>query len=383
MASGEIPITLGIEEEFFLIDPETRDLLADPDPGIFEECERTRGPHMVVPEALRAQIETNTKVCESIAELRTAVVETRRLVIEAAAKHGAAVFACSTHPFARWQAQMTTPKERYREFEINFQDSMRRLLIGGMHIHAGFGDPDTRIAVMTAMRQHLPLLLALSTSSPFNAGRETGFKSYRLSIFGTLPRTGMPGTLSSRAEYDGLIESYQKMNFIGDGSELWWDIRPSHKYPTIEMRICDVCPRIEDAIGIAALYAALVRNLQRRARDGRLETEPLRELILENRWVAQRYGVLGFLGDLSDGGRIDIQDYAARLLEDLDEDARALGCETEIGRILAIIRDGSAADRQLDHYRLRRLEGDSDEEALRSVVDLIIGETRDGSGAAT
>ena len=383
MVSGDIPITLGIEEEFFLIDPETRDLLADPDPGIFEECERTRGPHMVVPEALRAQIETNTKVCESIAELRTAVAETRRLVIEAAAKHGAAVLACSMHPFARWQTQMTTPKERYRQFEISFQDSMRRLLIGGMHVHAGFGDPDTRIEVMTALRRHLPLLLAVSTSSPFHAGRETGFKSYRLSIFGTLPRTGMPGPLSSRAEFDELIENYQRMNFIGDGSELWWDIRPSHKYPTIELRICDVCPRIEDAIGIAALYAALLRNLLRRAREGRLEAEPLTELILENRWVAQRYGVLGFLGDLADEGRIDIQDYAARLLDDLEEDSRALGCEAEIGRILAIIRDGSAADHQVDHYRLRRLEGDSDEEALRSVVDLMIAETRHGSGAAT
>ncbi len=382
MVSDDIPITLGIEEEFFLIDPETRDLLADPDPRIFEECERTSGPHTVVHEALRAQIETNTKVCGSIAELRTAVEETRRLVIEAAAKFGAAVLACSMHPFARWQTQMTTPKQRYREFENSFQENMRRLLIGGMHIHAGFGDPDTRIEVMTAIRRHLPLLLAVSTSSPLNAGRTTGFKSYRLSIFGTLPRTGLPGPLSSYAEYNQLIENYRDMNFIADGSELWWDIRPSHKYPTIEMRICDVCPRIEDAISIAALYVSLLRNLLRRARDGRLEAEPLTELILENRWVAQRYGVLGFLGDLASGGRIDIQDYAEHLLEGLDEDARALGCDAEIGQILTVIREGSAADRQVDHYRLRLLEGDSEEEALRSVVDLMIAETRHGSNAA-
>ncbi len=381
MVSDDIPITLGIEEEFFLIDPETRDLLTNPDPRIFEECERTRGPHMVVPEALRAQIETNTKVCGSIAELRTAVEETRRLVIEAAAKFDAAVLACSMHPFARWQTQMTTPKNRYREFENSFQENMRRLLIGGMHIHAGFGDPDTRIEVMTAIRRYLPLLLAVSTSSPFNAGRTTGFKSYRLSIFGTLPRTGLPGPLSSYAEYDRLIENYQDMNFIADGSELWWDIRPSHKYPTIEMRICDVCPRIEDAISIAALYASLLRNLLRRARDGRLEAEPLTELIFENRWVAQRYGVLAFLGDLNNGGRIDIQDYAEQLLEGLDEDAHALGCDAEIGQILTVIREGSAADRQVDHYRLRLLEGDSDEEALRSVVDLMIAETKHGSSA--
>ncbi len=375
---GELAITLGVEEEFFLVDPETRDVLADPDPRIFEECERNRGPHMVVPEALRAQIETNTRVCSSIPDLRAALGETRRLVVEAAARHGAAVLASSTHPFAHWQAQRTTRRTRYEEFELDYQETMRRLLVGGMHVHAGYGDPDLRIRVMTAIRRYLPMLHAISTSSPFNAGRNTGFKSYRLTLIGSLPRTGLPTPMFSRAEFDRLLEDYRRMRFISDGSELWWDIRPSEKYPTVEMRICDVCPRVEDAVSIAALYATLVRGLMRRAREGRLDEEPPTEIIFENRWIAQRYGVLSFLGDVKHGRRIDIEDDAAAVLEEFAEDAEALGCEAEMDRIREIIHTGSAADRQLDHYRLRVLEGASESDALRSVVDLLVSETREG-----
>ena len=373
-----LAVTLGVEEEFFLVDPGTRDLLADPDPGIFELCERTSGPHKVVRELLRSQIETNTRVCGSVAELRQALRETRRIAIAAAERHGAAVMAASTHPFAKWQTQATTPKERYERFAATFQDNVRRFLIGGMHIHAGFGDADTRIRVMTAIRQHLPLLHALSGSSPFADGRETGFKSWRLTLVGGLPRTGMPGPLRSRAEYDRLVEEYRRRDFIGDGSELWWDIRPSHAYPTIEMRICDVCTRLEDAVSIAALYASLIRWLVRLDRDGALPSEPLTELIAEDRWIAQRYGVFAFFGDRTDtGARVDIDDYLAALVEELADDARALECEAEMRRALAIVREGAGADRQLDLYRLRRVEGDTHEEALCRVVDRVLEETRE------
>ena len=378
MSESDLGITLGIEEEFFLVDPETRDLLSDPDRRIFEACERYRGPHNVVPEFLRAQIETGTKVCGSVAEAREALQETRRLVIELAGQHGASVMAASMHPFAAWRAQLVTPRERYERFAVTFQESLRRLVVGGMHIHAGFGDADSRIRVMTALRRHLPLLHALSTSSPFTGGRETGFKSYRLTIMGAMPRTSLPGPLSSRAEYDRLVGAYQRMKFIESASELWWDVRPSQAFPTVEVRICDVCPRIDDAVGIAALYASLVRHLMRLDRNGRLPAEPHTEIIGENRWLAQRYGVLAFLGDEGSDGRVDIEDYAAALVEQLTDDARALGCEPELRHVLGIIRDGSGADRQIDHFRLRRLEGDTDEEALRSVVDLVVAETREG-----
>ena len=312
----DLAITLGVEEEFFLVDPDTRDLLADPAPGIFELCEETSGPHKVVRELLRPQIETNTRVCGSIAELRQALHEVRSVVIEAAKRHGAAVMAASTHPFAKWQTQATTPRARYERFAATFQDNVRRFLIGGMHIHAGFADSDTRIRVMTAIRRHLPLLHALSTSSPFADGRETGFKSWRLTLVGGLPRTGLPGPLHSRAEYDRLVAEYRQRDFIEDGSELWWDIRPSHAYPTVEMRICDVCTRVEDAVSIAALYASLIRRLVRLDRVGALPCEPLTELIAEDRWIAQRYGVFAFFGDRSaKGARVDIDDCLTGLVE--------------------------------------------------------------------
>ena len=378
MSESDPGITLGVEEEFFLVDPETRDLLSDPDRRIFEACERSRGPHNAVPEFLRSQIETGTKVCRSVAEVRQALRETRRLVIEAAAEHGASVMAASTHPFAAWRAQLVTPRERYERFAVTFQESLRRLVVGGMHIHAGFGDSDSRIRVMTALRRYLPMLHALSTSSPFTGGRETGFKSYRLTIMGAIPRTNLPGPLSSQADFDRLVGTYQRMKFIESASELWWDVRPSQAFPTVEMRICDVCPRIDDALGIAALYACLVRRLMRLDRDGRLPAEPPTEIIAENRWLAQRYGVLAFFGDEGSVGRVDIEDHAAALVEQLDGDARALGCEPELRHVLDIIRDGTGADRQIDHFRLRRLEGDTEEEALRSVVDLVVAETREG-----
>ena len=376
-AHQELAVTLGVEEELFLIDPGSRDLLVDPDVGIFEACERTCGPHRVVRELLRSQIETNTRVCGSVAELRVALRETRQIVIEAAGQYGAAVMAASTHPFASWRAQAITPKDRYKRFAVTFQEGVRRFVIGGMHIHAGFADADTRLRVMTALRRYLPMLHALSTSSPFNAGHETGFKSYRLSLVGGLPRTDMPGPLRSWDEYDRLLSEYRRMKFLTDGSELWWDIRPSHAYPTVELRICDVCTQIEDAMSIAALYACLIRWLWRQDRDGQLPPEPLTELIAEDRWIAQRYGVFAFFGDRTSGtGRVDVADYLSEMVDELAANARALGCEAELRRTPAIVRNGTSADRQLDLYRLRLLEGDSETEALRRVVDLVLAETR-------
>ncbi len=370
----DLAITLGVEEEFFIVDPGSRDLIADPNPAIFDTCEKTCGPHKIVHEFLRSQIETNTRVCESVSELSQALRESRRVVIEAAERHGATVMAASTHPFASWREQAPTPRERYRRFAATFQDNVRRFIVGGMHIHAGFGNADSRIRIMTAIRRYLPLLHALSTSSPFNAGRETGFKSWRLSLVGGLPRTGMPGPLRSRAEYDRLVAEYRRMKFINDGSELWWDIRPSQANPTVEMRICDVCTRIEDAVCIAALYASLIRLLMRWDREGALPPEPLTEIIAENRWVAQRYGVLAFFGDTTrEEGRVDIDDLMTDLVKELASDARAL----------AIIREGTSADRQVDLFRLRRLEGDTEEAALHRVVDLLLAETRKDIGEAS
>ena len=375
---GDLNITLGVEEEFFLVDPESRDLLADPDPQIFETCKANQGPHKVVHEFLRSQIEISTRVCTSVNDVRRALLETRRVMIDGAAQYGATVLATSTHPFAAWDEQLPTPNDRYEVFANTYQESVRRLLVGGLHIHAGFGDAESRIRVMTALRRYLPVLNALSASSPFSGGRETGFKCGRLNLMGALPRTSVPRELHSKAEFDRLVGHYQRMEFISDGSELWWDIRPSHTFPTVELRICDICPSLEDTMGIVALYAALVRWLLRQAREHRLPPEPPTEIITENVWLAQRYGVLAFLGDTMKGGRVDIADMVARLVDDLGEDAQALGCETELRHILDIIREGAGADRQIDCYRLSLLDGATKEEALRSVVDLALAETAAG-----
>lgn len=378
MNDNDLNITLGVEEEFFLVDPESRDLIADPNPAIFEACKRTSGPHTVVHEFLRSQIETNTRVCSNFVELRQALTETRRIVIDAAREYKAAVIASSTHPFADWRMQLPTPKERYERLAITLQE-IRSLLVGSMHIHAGFGDPDSRIRVMTALRPHLPLLNALSASSPFSSGRETGFKSYRLNLLSVMPRFGLTPAFVSRREYENLLNTYQSLKFIDDGSELWWDLRPSPKYPTIELRICDICTRLDDALAVAAVYASLIRQLLRQDSENGLPPAPASEIIAENRWLAARYGVLTFFGDTALGGRIDINDYLSALVEDLADDARKLGCEAELRHSLTIIKEGAGADRQLDLFRLRRLEGDSTEQALRAVTDLVIQETMDGT----
>ena len=377
-SSDHFPITLGVEEELFLVDPRSRDLLADPDVGIFEDCGNTCAPHKVVREFCRCQIETNTRVCHSVAEVRTALQETRRIVIDAAKKYGALVMASSTHPFAPWERQKVSPGKRYRRFLANFQDNVRHFVISGMHIHAGFGDPDTRILVMTALRRYLPLLHALSTSSPFSSGRETGFKSYRLSLVGALPRTGMPNPFYSRSDYNRMMAEYRRMKFIRDGSELWWDIRPSHAFPTIELRICDVCTRIEDGMSIVALYACLIRWLMRHLRMGELPAEPFTELIEEDRWIAQRYGVSAVFGHQgNESGRMECLHVLEELQEQLADDACALGCEAELQHALTLARNGTCADQQLDLYRRRRQEGDSHQQALRHVVDLLLTRTKE------
>ena len=378
MNTDPYAVTFGLEEEFFLVDPESRDLIADPDPALFDACEQHSGPHKVVHELLRTQIETNTRVCTSVADLRRAQIETRSLVVNTAARFGAAVIASSTHPFAHWREQAITPKERYDRFAVTFQDVVRRYLVGGMHIHAGFGDADSRIRVMTALRRYLPVIHALSTSSPFNGGRETGFKSYRLMMMAAMPRTNLPPPFRARADYDRLVSDYQSMDFIGDGTELWWDIRPAVRFPTVEMRICDICPRMEDTLTLAALYACLIRRLLRQDAAEGLPAEPPTELIAENRWQAARYGVLAFLGDLGAGKRIDIQERVQQLVADLAEDAAALDCERELQRATEIVRLGTGADRQLDLFRLRRLDGATIPQALRAVVDHVIAETREG-----
>ena len=269
-------ITLGVEEELMIVDERTRDALVDPDPALFELARENAAPHKVVNEFLRSQMETNSKVCQSVDELAQSLRETRRAAIDAARAHGARVIASSTHPWARWDAQQVTEKPRYVRAAAEFQDTVRQFFIGGLHIHAGFGTAELRIRVMDALLAYLPLMLALSTSSPFHAGRLTGLKSYRQIAVSALPRTGLPPAMRSEAEYARIVDAYRGIGAIEDGSELRWDIRPSAAYPTIELRICDICPRVGDAVAIAALYASLIRWIAHEIEQGTRSPGPPR-----------------------------------------------------------------------------------------------------------
>ena len=374
-ASDGLDVTLGIEEEFFLVDRDTRDLVTDPDPELLAAFSSLDGTCRVVPEMLRSQIETNSSVCKSVVEIREALRDGRRLVLDLAGQYGVDLIASSTHPFAGWESQVVTPRDRYRGFDRTYQSVVRQMP-GGMHIHAGFGTADERVQVMTALRRFAPVLLALSGSSPFSHGHVTGYKSSRINLMAPLPVCGMPPELGSWAEFDEVSGHYERLQFIEDSTELWWDMRPSIRYPTLELRICDVCTDIDDATCIAALYACLIRHLLSCVRAGTVPPEPPPEVVLLNRWFAQRYGVMAFFGDAETGARIDLPDHVDHLLDMLSEDAAALHCEREVKHAHTIIREGTSADRQLDHFRLCRLEGADVDEALRSVAGLVVEQTR-------
>ncbi|MCY4094871.1 MAG: carboxylate-amine ligase [Gammaproteobacteria bacterium] len=372
--------TIGVEEEFFLVDPATRDLISQPTEAIFEACERNAGPHRIVHEFLNTQIETNTKVCTSIGELRGALLETRRIVLNAANEHGAAVIAASMHPFAKWQEQSPTPKERYEEFELRMQDAVRRILVSGMHIHVGFGDEDQRIRVMSTIRHYMPVFCVLSASSPIVEGRQTGFRSFRLNYLSGLPRTGIPPYLSSWSDYQNVIDELESLEFINDGTELWWDIRPSAKYPTIELRICDTCSLVDDAVALAALYVCLIHHLQTLDETGKLPSHQSHQLIEENRWHAQRYGILAFFADPTVNERRIVGEIVEELLDTLKTSAQICECEAELASIGSILARGTSADRQFDTMKLAELDGASEKESLRNVVDMLIAETKVGVG---
>ena len=243
-------LTLGIEEEYLIIDPESRDLVAEPDPAFFAAC-RDRLGERVTPELLQCQVEVGTRahatVGEAVAELRGL----RRAVAEAAAAHGYRVIAASVHPFGRWRQQARTEKERYEKLWETMGQPGRRMLICGMHIHAGIEDEEQRIDLMNQVMQLLPVMLALSASSPFWQGQDTDMASYRLAVYGELPRTGPPDRLASFSAFKALIDDLVAAGAIEDGTKLWWDVRPSDRFPTLEQRITDVCPRLADVAALA------------------------------------------------------------------------------------------------------------------------------------
>lgn len=373
MSPNEPSFTFGIEEEYHLVDLETRGFAPAPS-ALMQACEEALGKQ-VAPEFFRSQIEIGTGVCRDFAAARQELAHLRRTIADAAREFGLAPIAASTHPFADKSTLQTTQKERYQALARDFAGIGRRLAISGMHVHVAIEDDELRIDLMNQARYFLPHLLMLSTSSPFWQGDDTGLKSYRLAIFHELPRTGLPQRFESFGEFRRTVDVLVKNDIIEDATKIWWDLRPSGRFPTLEMRVTDVCTRIDDAMAIAALYACILRMLYRlRRANQKWRTYP-GFLIAENLWRAQRYGVNDTLFDFGKGKLVPFAALIDELLDLIAEDAAVLGCEKEAKHALNIATGGTSADRQVLRYEELVGKGASKDEALKGVVDQLIEET--------
>ena len=372
--STELEFTLGIEEEYFLVDRTTRDVVGDPPPAMLAQCEALLAGQ-VSPELLRSQIEVGTRVCSSLGEARADLRRLRATVARVAAGHGLAPVAASTHPFAQWEAQKTTERSRYVGLRDDLQAVGRRLAICGLHVHIGIPDDELRIDLLNQASYFLPHLLALSTSSPFWQGENTGLKSYRLAVFDELPRTGTPERFASWGEYRRHVDILVGAGLIEDATKLWWDLRPSARFPTLEMRITDVCTTFDDSLSIAALFRCLLRMLWRLKRDNQRWRIYARMLIDENRWRAQRYGTDQGLVDFGRGAIFPYAGLLDEMLALVEPDARHFGCLDEILHAREILARGTSAHRQLAVFDKALSEGASRAGALAAVVDWLIAET--------
>lgn len=369
--------TIGIEEEYLLVDPETGGLAKDPPREILETCESAIDPSVgtVSPEFLRAQVEVGTAVCRSIKEVRARLAQLRLTVAESAGSYGLAPVAVSTHPSAVWTAQHHTDKERYNVLAEDMQAVARRLVICGMHVHVGIDDDDLRLDLLNQVAYFLPHLLALSTSSPFWQGRNTGLKCYRLSVFDELPRTGLPEQFESYGEYLRHIDALIGAGLLSDASMIWWDVRPHTRFPTIEMRIPDICTYMDDGITIASLYACLLSMLIRLRRNNQRWRTYANLLINENRWRAQRYGFDRGLVDFGRGEIVPYEELLEEMFELVRPDAEMFDCVAEVQHAREILKRGTSAHRQVGIYQ-QALDGGADEQtALRAVENWLIDET--------
>ena len=367
-------LTLGIEEEYLLIDPQSRNLVAEPTPDFLNDCKTQLGEH-VTPEFLKCQVEIGTPVCQDMTDARHHLIASRRAISNTAEKHGMRMIAASTHPFAHWDEQIHTAAPRYDHLDEDMGGTIRRMLICGMHVHAGIEDPDMRIDLMNQIQYFLPHLLALSTSSPFWGGHDMAMRCARLGVFDSMPRTGIPDRYDSWAQYQRMIDRFVSAGVMEDATKLWWDMRPSGRFPTLEMRVTDICTRLNDALCIAALYQCLLRMLSRlRAQNMRWRTYP-RIMVEENRWRAQRYGCTSSMIDLGRGEPVAFGSIIEELLDLIAEDAAALNCVDDVSHAREILKRGTSACRQVEAFNKAKANGADTSEAFIAVVDLIADET--------
>src|SRR5947209_13877794 len=362
-------LTIGIEEEYQIVDPQTRELRSYIT-QILEEGKLTLR-EQVKPELHQAMVEIGSNVCQTPAELRTELVRLRRAIMELAGKNNLKIAAAGTHPISSWMTQEITPQERYMGVKQDMQELAQRLLIFGTHVHVGIEDREFLVDAMNVVRYLLPHLLCLSTSSPFWMGRNTGLKSYRSIVFRNFPRSGVPRVFQSWAVFSDLTETLVRTNTIPDASKIWWDVSPNHSYPTLECRICDVCTRVDEAICIAAIFQAIIAKLWKLRRDNMTFRVYPMDLIEENKWRAVRYGLDGKLIDFGKQQEFPARELLTGVIEWFIADVvDELGSRQEIEYAYRIMKEGSSADRQLATFERT---GD-----FNAVVDQLVAETEEG-----
>ena len=360
--------TLGVEEEFQIVDPQSWELRS-------HVTELLASSAMVLGDQIKRElhqsiVEVGTKICNDVAELRGEIFRIRRDLSQSAERVGLAVAAAGTHPFSDWKEQVLSPGKRYESIVEELQQLARSLLIFGMHIHVAMPDRQAMIDLMNAVRYFLPHLLALSTSSPFWLGRDTGLKSYRTTVFRRFPRTGVPDHFGSWSEYENYVKLLVDLHCIDDARKIWWDVRPHPTFGTLEFRMCDVPTNPHAAVMLAALAQAIVVKLYK------LYTRNLgfrlyrRTLIEENKWRAARWGIDGKLIDFGKRVEVPMRDLALELLEFVDDVVDELGSRREVEYVHVVLRDGTSADRQLDVFRRT--------EDLKAVVRHVVEETKTG-----
>lgn len=362
---------IGIEEEYQIVDPSTRELKS----YITQILEQSKGKtvlmEQVKAEMHQSMVEVGTKICVSAAEARAELVLLRRELMKLAGANGLKIASAGSHPFSSWIEQEITPFERYYGVRNDMAMLAQQLLIFGTHVHIGIEDPEFLIDCMNVVRYFVPHVLALSTSSPFWVGQETGTKSYRSAIFRNFPRTGIPPEFGSHAEFKNYINALVRTNCIPDGTKIWWDVRPNHKYPTLEFRICDVCTRVDEAVCMAAIFQAICFKVWKMRRDNLTFRVYPAYFAEENKWRAVRYGLSGKLIDWGKQEERPATDLILELVDWFIDDVKdEFGGRQQIEYAYRILREGSSADRQLATYKRT---GD-----LKAVVDQLIAETEEG-----
>jgi len=367
-------ISIGIEEEYLLVHPDTRALARKQPAGFMDRCKDLLGDRVTY-EMLQSQVEIGTGVCNTVDEARAELLELRQGVASVAKEFDICIIAASTHPWSLWSEQEAVDLERYRIMGVEQASIARRMAICGMHIHAGIPDKDLRVDLMSQVSYFMPHLLALSGSSPFWEGIDTGLKSIRPTIAGNLPRSGLPEAFDNWNDWMEMVEDMQATGMINDPSKIWWDLRPSVRHPTLEIRICDVCTWVEDSLTVAALYQCLLTFLTHLRENNQRWRQYRRILILENKWRAQRYGVDAELGDFGKRKAVPLPELIDELVELLRPHAEALECVKEVENAREIARRGSSSDHQLRIYNAALERGETERDAQIAVVDWLIAES--------